>query len=187
MTFGTVMKQAYRGLPNRSLCTVEDDGKNVKLLKNRITILLTASASGEKLPPFVIGKSKMPRCFNKRIPNGITWRHNKSAWMTTPLFVEYLNDINCLMVKKNRRIILFLDNYPVHTPLVLSNVKLIFFPKNTTAGTQPLDAGIIKNFKHYYRKHMLDHLLNEDDADDGAKKITMSLAIEWIKEAGLMR
>jgi hypothetical protein len=30
---------------------------------------------------------------------------------------------------------------------------------------------------------MLDHLLNRDDADDGAKKITMSLAIEWIKRS----
>jgi hypothetical protein len=92
----------YRGLPNRSLCTVEDDGKNVKLLKDRITILLTASATnfGEKLPPFVIGKSKMLRCLNKRIPNGITWKHNKSAWMTTSLFVEYLNDLDSLMVRK---------------------------------------------------------------------------------------
>jgi hypothetical protein len=46
-----------------------------------------------------------------------------------------------------------------------------------------LDAGIIKNFKHYCGKHMVDHLFNEDNADDGAKKITLSLAIEWIKRS----
>jgi hypothetical protein len=62
-------------------------------------------------------------------------------------------------------------------------VKLVFFPKNTTAGTQPLDAGIIKNFKHYYRKYLLDYLFNEDDDADAAKKITVSLAIEWIKRS----
>ena len=148
----------FRGLPNRSLCSVHDDGKNVKVLKDRLTILFTVSWTGEKLIPFIIGKSKMPRCFQKKLPVGIIWKHNKSAWMTTNLFVDYLNYLNNVMVQRNKKIILLLDNCTVHSSIELTNVKLLFLPKNTTAGTQPLDAGIIKNFKHFYRKHMLNYL-----------------------------
>ena len=54
----------YRGLPNRSLCTKDDDGKNVKLLKDRLTILLTTSATGERLHPFIVGKSKIVGSWN---------------------------------------------------------------------------------------------------------------------------
>ena len=93
----------YRGLPNRSLCTVNDDGKNVKVLKDRLTILFTVSATGERLPPFVIGKSKMPRCFQKKLPHGIIWKHNKSSWMTTNFFIDYLNYVNNHMVQNGRQ------------------------------------------------------------------------------------
>jgi hypothetical protein len=70
--------------------------------------------------------------------------------MTTEFFMEYLEDLNTKMRVQERHILLFLDNAPVHPDGVrFSNIKLEFFPPNTTAGTQPLDAGIIKNFKLY--------------------------------------
>jgi hypothetical protein len=44
-----------------------------------------------------------------------------------------------------------------------SNVKLVFLPPNTTVGTQPLDSGIIRNFKVKYRKMLLEFLLSHED------------------------
>ena len=50
----------------------------------------------------------------------------------------------------NRKVILFLDNptcRPESLQKSLTNIKLVFLPKNTTSRLQPFDAGIIRNFK----------------------------------------
>ena len=68
------------------------------------------------------------------------------------------------------------------------NIKVAFLPKNTTSRLQPLDAGIIKIFKVYYRKLLVRHTLATiNDSDDNATKICKSvnvlLPIRWIKQA----
>ena len=93
------------------------------------------------------------------------------------------------MLASNRNILLLLDNAPVHPSIELSNVKLVFLPPNTTAGTQPLDAGIIKSFKYHYRKQLLKHMVFELDesidqnASDWVKSINVAHAVNWIKNA----
>ena len=71
----------------------EDGGKNSK---DRITVLLAASAAGEKLRPLVIGKSKKPRCFyGFEIPMlGVDYDYSKKSWMTTDIFTTWLNPLN---------------------------------------------------------------------------------------------
>ena len=57
-----------------------------------------------------------------------------------------METLNCQMVKEEGNYFLFLDNATVHpTSLVdkLSNIKVVFLPKNTTSCIKPLDAGII--------------------------------------------
>ncbi|GFU33345.1 tigger transposable element-derived protein 6 [Trichonephila clavipes] len=68
--------------------------------------------------------------------------------------------------REKRHILLFLDNCTVHNNAPpLSNVKLQFFPPNSTSKLQPLDQGIIHNFKTFYRrevvKSVLDNLENQ--------------------------
>ena len=54
------------------------------------------------------------------------------------------------MEKLNKKILLLIDNAPVHTTensLLLTNVTVHYLPPNTTAHLQPADAGIINSFK----------------------------------------
>lgn len=47
--------------------------------------------SGEKLPIFVIGESKTPRCFKnvKQLP--CRYKNQKKSWMSGDLFEEWVN------------------------------------------------------------------------------------------------
>jgi hypothetical protein len=74
--------------------------------------------------------------------------------MTTTLFDEWLISVNRSMVKQKRKILLFIDHAPCHNgDAEYSNISLKFFPPNTTSKLQPLDQGIIKNFKCHYREY----------------------------------
>ena len=41
------------------------------------------------------------------------------------------------------------------------SVNLLFFPANTTSKLQPLDLGITKNFKAYYRQLLLSYVISK--------------------------
>jgi len=58
----------WKGVPNRSLVLQGEKCKAGKLAKERLTIALLCLAIGEKIKPLVIGKSQMPRAFNKQLP-----------------------------------------------------------------------------------------------------------------------
>ncbi|KAK8769982.1 hypothetical protein V5799_013553 [Amblyomma americanum] len=113
-----------------------------------------------KLRPFVIGKSKSPRCFKncKQLP--VRYGCNRKAWMTRQLFVEWLQAWDAELGKSGRRVCLLVDNCSAHqTTCKLQHIELKFLPPNTTARLQPLDQGIIKAFKVGYRKRLIQRLL----------------------------
>ncbi len=182
----------FKGVPNRTLATKADKCRGRKARAERMTILLTTSILGEKMDPLVIWKSKMPRCFKKKIPSGIHWFANKSAWMNSAVFLQYLEDLNKRMFNANRKILLLLDNAPVHVSPTLSNVKLLFFKPNTTCVCQPLDSGIIRVFKLYYRNYLVKELVRRYDSITAGtafnieaviQSIQVSTCIEWIKKS----
>ncbi|CAF0924554.1 unnamed protein product [Rotaria sordida] len=127
----------FKAIPDRSLVLNKEECKGGKRSKERYTVLLCTNCSGtDKLKPLVIGKIRQPRCFkNLNINNlPVTWKANRTAWMNAKLFSEWLTDINQIMKKNSRQILLFLDNAPCHPiDVQLSNITLIFFPPNTTS------------------------------------------------------
>ncbi|XP_064479102.1 tigger transposable element-derived protein 6-like [Ornithodoros turicata] len=56
----------YRQIPKRSLVTKVDKCKGGKLAKERLSVLLCCSSTGEKLKPLVIGHAAYPRAFRQR-------------------------------------------------------------------------------------------------------------------------
>lgn len=92
------------------------------------------------------------------------------------------------MGKQRREVLLFWDNATSHpTDLLLKNIKLIFLPPNTTSCCQPLDQGIIQNFKVRYRRLVIARILAEiekiSSAEELTKKITVLDAVMWIHTA----
>ena len=70
----------YRAQPNKSLHLKNENCVGGKHSKLRLAGLTAANAVGEKLPLFVIGKSKKPRCFKhiKHLP--CRYRSQKKSW-----------------------------------------------------------------------------------------------------------
>ncbi|XP_063614693.1 tigger transposable element-derived protein 6-like [Penaeus indicus] len=168
-----------------------EDCKGGKVSKDRLTVMFTCSATGDKLKPLVIGKAAKPRCFRnidvRSLP--VTWTSNRKAWMTAALFTDWLKDVNSLMRRRKKKILLFLDNATSHSPDIrLSNVTLKFLPANTTSRLQPLDQGIIRAFKARCRKHLLRSVIAKIDdttatASEVAKSVNVLGAVYMISRA----
>ena len=121
----------------------------------RITVLVTASMAGEKLPPLVIGKSANPRSFKnvKKLP--LPHQHNIKARMTSTIFEKWVKKLDLQMRKRQRKIALVLDNCTAHrSGSGLTKIMLVFLPPHTTAKTQPIDADVIRSIKAHYRKNL---------------------------------
>ena len=73
---------------------------------------------------------------------------------------------------------MFLDNATCHPKIDLSNVKLAYFPPNTTSVTQPMDQGVIYTLKSFYRKFVLQSLV--------AKISTCSNVSELAKQVNVL-
>ena len=92
------------------------------------------------------------------------------------------------LVFEDRKVILFLDNATCHPESMIgqfSQIKIIFLPKNTTSRLQPLDAGIIQNFKVKYQKRVVKYVLARTQEDASATQIVNGVdvpgAIWWLR------
>ena len=72
-------------------------------------------------------------------------------------------------------------------PNVLSHIKICFLPANTTSQLQPLDLGIIQNFKVHYRRFLLRYVLSTIDecerASEVANVVNILIAVRCIAQA----
>ena len=160
-------------LPDTSLGFTGQSYHGAKQPKSRITVLVGANMDGsDKLPLYIIGKSKNPRAF-KNVTVPLQYESNKKAWMTSVLFENWLTDLDKRMRRENRKIAMIIDNCPAHPTVDLTNIDLLFLPPNTTSHTQPMDSGIIKNLKYHYR-HILA-LRRLQSTEEGAAPFSWNL------------
>ena len=151
----------FRGLPDRGFVPGSKKASGGKIPKERLTILFTCNMSGNhKLKPLIIGKSMRPRGFPRNIDSlPVKYASNGKAWMTSQIFLKFLNEWDRKLRLSNRKIALLLDNATCHPKTTLTNIQLQFLPPNTTSILQPLDNGIIKCFKGFYRSNLCQRIL----------------------------
>ena len=148
----------FKALPEKGLAEKKSQARGGKKSKTRLTIALFVSVAGEKvIEPIVIWRSTKPRCFKKLInpkrPYDVHYYSSQKSCMTSEIMDSVLTKINRKMAAAKRKILFFMDNAPCHPEnfvVSYSNIKEVFLPKNTTSRLQPLDAGIIRNFKVKY-------------------------------------
>ncbi|XP_006002184.1 tigger transposable element-derived protein 4-like [Latimeria chalumnae] len=169
-------------LLNRTLAFKGEKCSSGKQSKQRFTVLLAANNDGsDKRKLLVTGKSAKPCCFNgiqiNRLP--VQYMANKKVWMVSTIFEEYVRALDHDMVQQKRKVVFIVDNCPAHPHLTgLKAVCLQLLPPNTTSHTQPLDSGVIRNFKVHYHHDLAMHTLIAADSGNTFKPdVLMSITI----------
>ena len=90
--------------------------------------MAAANAVGNKLPMFVIGKAKNPRCFKNIKKRPCRYRSQRKSWMDSVLFEEWVRDVNKKFHAEGRKVALIIGNSLAH-PIIenLPHVILGFF------------------------------------------------------------
>ena len=174
----------YRMSPDKIIATRQIEGS--KKDKTRMTIAFTCNVDGsDRFAPFFIGHYQKPHCFGRKTgeEHGYWYTSNTNAWMTGPLFKEYIQRLS-RHIGSNRKILLLIDNASSHIyrNVDVLNIEIVCLPPNTTSRLQPLDAGIIAAFKCQYRKRQLARVLDCIEAEKSKKdvyKASILEAMEW--------
>jgi hypothetical protein len=155
--------------------------------KARITAHFCCNSdASERLPIWIIGSAKRPRAFSAAGINpenlGIIWRSNKKAWMTGAIFKEWLFWFDSKM--KGRKVALLMDNFSAHEAaaedIQLQNTIIIWLPANSTSRYQPLDQGIIRIWKAYWKRQWMLYMMTQFDRGlDPVSTITILQALRW--------
>lgn len=176
----------WKKMPSRTfIAKSEKTASGFKAAKDRITLLLCSNASGAKmLTPLIINKALHPRALKgvnlSEYP--VHFMANKKAWVTSALFATWFNDSFVPEVEKYMeemglpfKVLLIVDNAPGHPCIEHPKVQIVFLPPNTTSLIQPLDQGIIANFKKHYIKLTFSYILKKLENDK------LSLTEVWKK------
>ena len=170
----------WKRLPKRTyISRQESAAPGFKVSKDRLTLLLGGNANGDcKLKPLLVYHSENPRALKgvDKMNLPVYWRANRKAWVTGVLFLDWVK--NCAIPEFKKycetenlefKILVLLDNAPGHPAYLddmCDNVKFLFMPPNTTSVIQPMDQGVISNFKSYYLRRTFKQLLSATDAND---------------------
>lgn len=132
--------------------------------KKGFTVALCASATGVKLPAFLIFKERNgnipPQILeNLELPNNVIIAANKNGWMTLPFLHVWLQTVYGMDEEEaNTRRLLVLDSYKPHgmeesINMVndVCNSELVFVPPGCTPVAQPMDVNINHGFKAHMR------------------------------------
>ncbi|KAG0148071.1 hypothetical protein CROQUDRAFT_42021, partial [Cronartium quercuum f. sp. fusiforme G11] len=115
---------------------------------------LTCNALGtKKLEPLIIGRYQRPCCFKRRSGSelGFLYFFNTKAWMNHTIFQDWIAKLN---------------------------LKVEFFHPNMTLHLQPLDSGIIQNFKSSFKTQSVDREMDPKKLFEIDQFIAMNLAIK---------
>ena len=109
------------------------------------------------------------------------------AWMDSSIFDAWLKRWDYELTNMEKKVILILDNFSAHfSSQHLTAIELIFPPLNTTSVLQPLDGGIIANFKHHFSDLLSAEQLNDihvENVENLIDSIDLYDALKFVSKA----
>ena len=97
--------------------------------------------------------------------------------MTGEILDTVLTKLNHRLNARYQSILLLMDNAGCHPPEYkekYSSIKVLFLPPNATSKVQPIDLGIIQNFKVCYQHLLLHYVLVKTDSCSSASDVVNS-------------
>lgn len=153
-------------------------------MKDRVTLLLGGNADGSfKLKPVLIHKYKNPHALKNYSPESlpVSYKTQRKASMTSDLFISWFKNEFKPEVERfcedNHipfKILLTMDNAPYHPTGIcglFDEISVVFFPPNTTSLIQPMDQGVITNFKSYYLRESFHLASSKVECAKGRNKV----------------
>ena len=118
----------YQCLPNKTYHFKGQKCSGGKISQVRLAGMAEGNAIREKLPMFVIGKFKTPRCFKhiKNLP--CKYKSQKKSWIDSQIFEEWVRKLDRIFRMEGKKIALLIDNCPAHPSVPdLTNLELVSF------------------------------------------------------------
>ena len=154
------------------------------LEKKCFTVILTITANGALLLPYLIYK-------RKTIPSDVRRQDlivnaNERGWMNGTIMVDWFEKVvepYAATFSEQNRVLLLLDSAPCHNCATQLDCDTIFVPKGHTGVLQPLDVAVIKRFKAMLRHKWMLHIIESVRTSAGPARPSYSLLSAWIAEA----
>ena len=133
----------WKRMPRRTYTMKDTTLPGHKLMKDQLTLLLCANASGDcKVKPLLIYHSQNPRAFKNIRKNrlGVLLRSNHKAWVTRSLFSDWVTVVFGLTVHDYLRgkdfpqkVLLVMDNAPAHPPNLTEKFQMSSVSSRSTS------------------------------------------------------
>ena len=131
--FNAETRLLFKMVSSKTLSMKREACHGAKISKKRLTVCLCPSMLGKK--GIIIGKYLRTRCFKNENLECIHYHANKNAWMKSDIFKHELLKWDSELRRNSRKILLINDNCSAHPNIndLLTNIKLVFLPPNTTS------------------------------------------------------
>lgn len=185
----------WKMLPNPE-SDVNEVKSSVRAYRERMTVLCCSNATGShKLPLVCVGRGKKSRTFTshevKTMP--VNYYSQETAWMDQEIFRTWFHEQFVPNVRQHLRYLglpetalLLIDRSSSHPSdqFLRSDDGFFFcqyFPTKVKTLVQPMEQGIISNMKRYYRRELLNELINKGlSLNYHQKTLTLKDAIRGI-------
>jgi hypothetical protein len=161
--------------------------------KERLTVVLGASAAGDKLNIYTLVKRKTDPT-KLKVPPGMIVVGQENGYMDEKHMLDYIERILAQYkpVALEHKTLLVIDAFKAHlSDKVKARIKgykayLAVIPAGFTSIFQPLDLGINRSMKAALRKRWNDWMINgkhELTKKGNPKKAPLELVLQWVHDA----
>ncbi|XP_076653534.1 uncharacterized protein LOC143359480 [Halictus rubicundus] len=152
----------------------DPDGRTTS--RNRITVLLGCNSSGSTKLPLVVCGPYTSRTTTK----DHVYCHSEGSSISDDLFRDWLTDLNDRMSRANRKILLFLRHSRGRAlrDFPLSNVSLVYLPKDFPPLLRPLRKDVFHYVKMIFRRRYAERL-KRHTSEWNLRDILESLIEAW--------